>query len=167
MKRIFPSLILFALVGCHNDDETPACHVTPGRMELDVNGIHISSSDVLLPNVNYNPNSGRIDINVYFGANGLQAYHVNLGIEKAKVGTFDIPGGGFQASANSAYYVTADYSVFDSFYVDQLKVGKITVTEFDLTKKVISGSFEVTVAQDFNKNIQTLTSGCFAELPVD
>jgi hypothetical protein len=169
MKKYILILLIAALISCGEEKAEPIVLADPGTLKMKLDGVEMISPIANLPGAIYDPSSGTVNVIGYFKTqvNPADPSRISITLLDAKVGEFNIQGQGPAPEKNMAYYLDLDYDTYNSFSVQESIVGKCTLTQFDLNKKQISGTFEIKVANGSGSIIMEITNGSFTNLPID
>jgi len=169
MRKLVVIILMSMLFACDDENGEDVLLAQPGRMKMELDEVEMVSSTTKLPEVVYDPVMGVVTIRARFQtqSNPIGYSLMSISIYGVKVGEFDLVGGGFASDITHAYYSTPASDVYFSFQVNEAIAGKVRLTQFDLNKNLISGTFEIKVADWTATEILVITSGSFTEFAIN
>jgi hypothetical protein len=163
-------LLCFAFA-CGNDSEPTPPRAASGTIVMKLNGSELPRSTTLNPSVTLKSSTGEITVQGWFedvATKKTAGVSIYL-FDGDKVGQFEIKGdldpSELEDEHNIFYSIDSGQDIYYSWQGKNPMAGKVTITKLDLTKNLISGTFEAKLYNDASK-LADLTEGAFTDLAI-
>lgn len=164
-------LLCFAFACGGSDSENVPPRSLPGTIVVKLNGTELPRLTTLNPSVTLKSSTGEITVQGWFEdvvskkTAGLSIYLHDAN----KVGEFEIKGDIDPSELEDKHYIfysiDSGQDIYYSWQGSNPVAGKVNITKLDLTKNLISGTFEAKLYNDASK-LADLTEGVFTDLTV-
>ena len=160
------ALLCIWLLGC--DDDSGTDKAAPGTVRMTLDGVERTSvSAPVKPYAYLNTAENTIDITAFFQNESNPDLFSTLGIKlhNAKKGFDILLDDPFRWNNSVIFYNSESGDGYVSVFADGI-VGTVFVYELDLSRNLISGTFEVEMATSDKSKKIIITAGSFTKIPI-